>query len=326
MMVTWNFKTVGAAPGNSLVHLTEAQMARVSIYQHVLSVALESRVPQPTFSNYFVRAAVSNGDIVVPAGNIEYGLCQALHAEESAVAALRASLGKKDIEDKTVIGIVAGEEGNVATPCGNCRDIMLDTLGKNIEIVSGAPTGGTAVVVPFERYLYDVFPAEKELPERLLLGVGRHYHLLREVYMPSNIHQERVYVAAVSSSGSTRVGTLSIGCDFHPIYPIENALRRLWDCRQTSVDMVTIVTSSEIPHVMYRDRQALYNAHHNAELLAGKKSDPQIVLITIDENGVPTQGSRTSVKEWLPFPFSTKNFGSKFEGDLARRLKDAGLR
>jgi hypothetical protein len=67
------------------------------------------------------------------------------------------------------------------------------------------------------------------------------------------------------------------------------------------------------PHVMYKDRQHLLELNLEGELVSGKEVDPPVYLINYDVfRYQPVKAWQTSVKEWLPFPFSPLNLGSDF--------------
>ncbi len=154
--ISWEFKALRIQPGKALTELSEEQRKRTDRYSKVLKKALRSTVPNPIFSNYFVREAVGTIKAnMLPAGNIEYGYCQALHGEEAAIAVFRS--GCKQGGDPPVLGIVAGKEGEIPRPCGNCRDILFDGFGPDLEFASGAPEGGLGIISKLSDYLFDNF-------------------------------------------------------------------------------------------------------------------------------------------------------------------------
>jgi hypothetical protein len=96
-MSIWDFRTVRLINGRvKIVVLSDGQKARIGEYIKALEIAKNSVVANPLFSQYFVKESIGVvGGEMLAAGNIEYGICQALHAEEAAVAAFRAHLWKK---------------------------------------------------------------------------------------------------------------------------------------------------------------------------------------------------------------------------------------
>lgn len=322
-MSNWTFKAVVPNPSGqaTFVDLSPDQLQRTEIYKKALRVAASSDVAKPPFSNYFVREGIGavEDEAMIPAGNIEYGLCKALHGEEAAVAAYRATYGRKT-ENQVVLGIVAGTAGNIANPCGNCRDIMLEDLGTDFEIVCGAPEGGTAVVASMQHYIFGDFT---KLPSDTLSGQMRHWirlarkegeRLTNDAYSPPAVHPERRYHALIKTDRSMIVGARDIMCEYHPIYALRDAIRQARRTNDVIVQMVVVVCEDYgggPPHVMYKDRQHLLELNLQAELLTGQKQNPTVLLATCQGEEI-TGIWATSVKEWLPFPFSPRNFGDEF--------------
>ncbi len=339
-MPTWEFKTIRRI-GNGKVEfvaLSEAQRGRMDSYQEALERAASSNVANPPFSNYFVKESIGVQDSPWPfmkAGNIEYGWCQAIHGEESAVAAFRTIYGRPRTPHKgLVLGIIAGNPEHIANPCGNCRDIMLEDLGEDFEIVTGSAEGGLAVVVKMSNYLFDP-PIARDLDygdlrsefDHKLRRVVNHAHRLEnDAYAPGTVHPERRYFAMIDTIGGVFYGAHDVMCEYHPIYALRDAVRQARRDRSARIKEVVIAGPSAgdgiPPHVMYKDRQHLMELNLQGELMAGKEHDPPVHLLTYDEKqfqphnalfgGALLAAWTTSVKEWLPFPFSPRNFGDEF--------------
>ena len=322
-MGKWNFQAAQLnSDGNAdLVDLSPAQKARVKKYTKVLAVAAKSAMANPIFSNYFVKVGVGAvNEKMLPAGNIEYGFCQALHGEESAVAALRSRYGRKKV-GKAVLGIIAGNPGNTATPCGNCRDILLDDLGTDFEIVSGAADGGIAVVVKMSQYLFsgfrslDIKNVPSDVQEKIRVAIRDGERLVNDAYSPPTIHPERRYHALIATRSNHFVGARDVMCEYHPIYALRDATRQARRANDPFVQSVVIVCKyfgNGAPHVMYKDRQHLAELNLQAELLDGQKNDPPIFLATYNNHKQIVSVWQTSVKEWIPLVFSPRNFGPEF--------------
>lgn len=305
------------------IPLTIEQELKIPDYRSVLKIAASSQVALPVFSNYFVKEAIGPvGGKKYPAGNIEYGHLQALHGEESAIVALR--MNYPDYTGDVVLGIIAGEEGNIASPCGNCRDIMLDTMNgqaDKLHIVSSAQNGGLAIVTDLRSYLFDEYREITEKDRDSLLPI-----LASEIeYIKQNLHgktydpysppnhpyPDRLYTVGISNGrNNIFVGGHQVDAAYHPTYALENAISQAED--DVSIDHVLILSSNpdgKPPHVMYRDRQRLFEQNQKQEDILGTATNPRILLI--NNNG---QGEikiwRTTIKEWLPLPFSSDNFGS----------------
>lgn len=327
-MVRWEFKSarLDANGGVELCDLSPAQLMRIEDYTNVLETASASTVASPIFSHYFVKEGIGIvGEKKIGAGNIEYGLCQALHGEESAIAAFRSCREK---EGDVILGIVAGNPGNIASPCGNCRDIMLEVLKTDFEIVCGSPEGGIAVVVVMSQYLFEDFEKVPQVvgkvnqePAAAFKGKIRDTFLksellLNDAYSPPRMYLERKYGALIVTLKHDFFGARDIMCDYHPIYAFRDAIRQARRERDPFVQMVLVVCEDfgcGAPHVMYKDRQHLLELNVQQELLLGIDQNPFVYLATYRKDTEEVTGVwKTSVKEWLPFPFSPRNFGPEF--------------
>ena len=335
----WDFKALAPLRRNTppqTVELREDQQERIPIYEQALTVSVNSKVANPKFSRYFVKEGVITDSHALPAGNVEYGSCQALHGEESAVAAHRSSLslsGKNP--NDLVLGIIAGNPGNVPSPCGNCRDIMRDTFGTNFEIASGTPEGGLAVVVPMSTFTFDT-PEEvninprrrKSLQVYSALGMSKSdfkelvaktikegKFLTNDPYCPPNIHPERRYYATIVTNRGLHHGGRDVMAEYHPIYALRDAVRQgRREDDSSGIQSVIVVAEDPymMPDVMYKDRQHLLEFNLQGELVEGNEKDPPVFLVSHDEEGKIVQVGKTSVKEWIPLAFSPANFGDEF--------------
>ncbi|MDO8520489.1 MAG: hypothetical protein Q7S52_00020 [bacterium] len=330
-MGKWSFTQYSKTPTGeiALVELSKKQKTRQGEYTKMLEVAAASVVANPQFSKYFVKESIGavGGDIL-PAGNIEYGLCQALHGEESAVAAFRSHYGRKKTKN-LVLGIIAGNPGNIATPCGNCRDIMLEDLGRDFEIVSGAADGGVAVVANMEQYLFENYeqlplPVEPMLYEKSWHAIVMGESLVNDAYSPLLVRPERRYHAMIMTERNDFCGARDVMCEYHPIYALRDAIRQARRANDPFIEAVIIVCGDlggMPPHVMYKDRQHLVELNLQQELLSGKEKNPPVYLFTY-RNAVEITGVwKTSVKEWIPMVFTPRNFGEEFVKYLTTYFK-----
>ena len=333
---TWDFKTLSREKSPQVIDLSSEQQGKIERYKKALIVASESKVSDPKFSQYFVKESVITDTHTVPAGNIEYGFCQAIHGEESAVAGYRSALSLTPSESDNkdlVLGIVAGNPGNIPNPCGNCRDVMIDGLGTNFEIVSGAANGGLAMVLPMEMFMFDPqqkidVNSKKRLEVSNSLGMSKSdFHeivsrtlkegkrLTNDAYSPPSVNPERKYFATIVTEHNLFHGARDIMVDYHPIYALRDAVRQARRINDSSVQSIIIVAEDpniNLPDVMYKDRQHLLEYNLQGELVSGNEKDPPVFLVGHDEKGKITTVHKTSVKEWLPFPFNPRNFGDDF--------------
>ncbi|MDA2922482.1 hypothetical protein MYX07_04430 [Patescibacteria group bacterium AH-259-L07] len=351
IMSNWEFKALRFSSSGKpkLGSLSAEQMARKDDYVRALSEAGKSFISKPRFSNYFVRESISvRGSKPLFAGNIEYGYCQALHGEETAVAAYRSRY-KGENYKHIVLGIVAGSRpGSIAAPCGNCRDIILDELildelDTELEIVSGISQGGLAIVSNIQDYLFEDFCSipiahfAQELQHRIsdffhdgtvaenILDIAEFAQtLVYDAYSQKDIHPERKYNTVVYGRYRAYVGAHDGMCDFHPIYALRDAVRQARRNNDPFIRCVLIAAKDfggGVPHVMYKDRQHLFELNLDAELLLDKEQDPPVYLITYKDDCI-TGAWKTSVKEWLPIPFSPRSFGPEFIAHHTEYLKN----
>src|SRR5688572_25531748 len=250
--MNWEFKNLNQTK------LSEAQTQKIPEYVKALEIAHSSTMANPIFSQYFVRESIgTKNDGIVPAGNIEYGLCQALHGEEAAVAALRSRFGEFH-SDPLIMGVATS---GIANPCGNCRDIMLDELGPNIELVTGGLNGGPAYIAQLSDYIFDDFtPARNtdyvRLSEEIKATILAGNKLVNDAYSPDS-HKSRHYHALIVTESDHYFGAFDVMCDYHPIYALRDAIRqarRNWDPFIKQVIVVCENDASKPPHVMYKDR------------------------------------------------------------------------
>jgi len=325
----WDLKTVRRDWKNrvffhSFKDLPESQTGK---YERAMEIAAASQVANPKFSNYFCKesAVIHNGN-GVSAGNIEYGLCQALHGEESAVSAFRSVYGRGKKKPLVLAIISSDDPRDLAAPCGNCRDIMLDDFGPDFEIVSGRAEGGLAVVAKMSDYLFDkpridsgfMFPAIRDWALETL-SVGQ--SMENDPYSPRNLYPERRYYVSLATKENKYFGAHHLMCDYHPVYAMERAILKAMDIKKDPFVACVMVVASHagpkplLPHVMYRDRQHLYELNLYKDLIVDHeldRLDPSIYLCSVNQERKVDCLWRTTVKEWLPFPFSPMNFGREF--------------
>lgn len=335
-MSKWDFKAIQLNSDGKVefTALSSTQKSRINKYAEALEIATKSVVANPPFSNYFVKECIGlvNGKML-PAGNIEYGICQALHGEESAIAAFRAHYGRADTDREIILGLVAGNPGNVPAPCGNCRDIMLEDLGKDFEIVSGAADGGIAIVANMSNYLFSNFrnlgvaDTPLDILGKIKTAIRQGALLINDAYSPKHVYPERRYHALIATLNNNFVGARDVMCEYHPIYALRDAIRQARRANDPFVQSVVIVCEDfggGVPHVMYKDRQHLMELNLQAELLTGQENDVPVYLATYLGQEQITSLWKTSVKEWLPLAFSPRNFGPEFIEYLTKYFQNLG--
>ena len=99
------------------------------------------------YSNFQVGCAVQSVDgEVVTGANMEnacyrLGIC----AEQSALSAAQHAFG---LDKVARIGVVGGNDATVCTPCGGCRQAILEAAqlsGRDVEILCGSGDGSAVV-------------------------------------------------------------------------------------------------------------------------------------------------------------------------------------
>lgn len=327
-MTTWEIKSLAG-------DLSKVQQRRIRWYNRALEKAAVSNVPKPKDSGYHVKAAI--GPIkshFLPGGNVEHGDHSGLHSEECSVGAyFSRTNGRLDAFGQPILALVAGTPGNPATPCGNCRDILLEVFGPELEIVSGAPEGGIAIVAPLSAYLSEhadpIKDIEQEMSDHAFRILEDGKSIEYDPYSsPESLAKTPHYYASITvcfqptgfpKTQRARTGSLGaiyLDCEYHPVYPLLNAILGLVrrPMKRVCLRHIVVVSSGEEalpPHVFYRDRQHLLGYHLRCEAVLGEESDPPVYLFRVSDKKI-VGAWETSVKQWLPHPFSPKNFGVEF--------------
>ncbi len=352
----WNFKTLSRSKDPQVVDLSDKQRGKVEKYEKALVIASESKVAAPYISNYFVKEGIvaefQDGLVIEkPAGNIEYARNRAVHGEEAAVVAYRAAISELGVlpenrREELVLGIVAGNPGNIPSPCGNCRDVMIDGFGVDdgFEIVSGTAEGGLAMVVPMDMFTFDpqdqvdinsrsrkkvvdsLGMSKNDFLEIVSRTLKEGKRLANDAYATPTVKPERKYYATIATDKKLFHGAADVMVDYHPIHALRDAIRQAR--RENDSSMQSIVVVAEEPNVkpdvMYMDRQHSVEFKLQGELDSGHEKNPPVFLVGHDDGGKITTVHKTSINEWLPFAFNPRNFGPEFLQFLGDFYKGRG--
>jgi cytidine deaminase len=116
--------------------------------EHLLALAREAAAKAyAPYSNFHVGCAIESVDgEVVTGANMEnacyrLGLC----AEQSALSAAQHKFG---LDKVARIAVVGGTDATVCTPCGGCRQAILEAAqlsGGDVEILCGSVDGSAVV-------------------------------------------------------------------------------------------------------------------------------------------------------------------------------------
>ncbi|GEM_PF-1519600 len=340
IMPNWELMRLVVAKNgeHSLRPLTKAERLMAPYYLMLLTRASEAKSGNPIFSGYHVKGCMGAGELAIAQSeNVESGNFDSLHLEVAASAALASRQNSIEHPVTPVLAIVAGRGAGTlekfAMPCGGCRDFLRDTVGEDCVIICATPDGGTAVIatladVLFENYARVPLDRLDVLTIAVAQTIGEGEALMdNPFYDPQKCPLRNYFISITTGESdiSDRMyfGAMSNEEDFHPIYPAEDAIRAMRRAKDPYIKSVLIVAEGDgatPPSVMYRDRQRLLGAAIRREILTGKHYDPPARLFTHTDGRI-TGAWKTSVKEWLPLPFSVKNFGPKFLSAYVAHLK-----
>lgn len=328
--------------------------------ENALNIATRSKVPNPKFSNYYVKCACvvvskqyGSFDVVekvfkVSGGNLEYGLCQALHGEESLVSAVSSKMETSKIDPNKYRVLVAfsskTDKAKVPGCCGNCRDILRDYFPpKDTLIFSGNPNGGEVILAHLSDLLVDEYektdllsidqnrPLSRKVESQIITAIVSGKRIENDIYFPGKPNSRRRYYASIVNGFNYFSGAHDVMCDYHPIYALRDAIRQARRANKPSFDYVVVACQDDgsglPPDVMYKDRQHLLELNFQQECLSGGQVDPVVYLaayqdVNSGQNINLTRLWRTTVKGWLPYPFSPAAFGDEFVRYATKRFRE----
>jgi len=234
------------------------------------------------------------------------------------------------------------EIGRVPTCCGNCRDIMRDSFPTSALIFSGAPNGGKVVLARLTDLLVDDYeitdekeidgnrPLSSKVKTAIINAICAGRKLENDIYSPREPHPRRRYYASIDNGLDYYCGAHDVMCDYHPIYALRDAVRQARRENKPQFEYAVVACRDDgtglPPDVMYKDRQHLLELNFQQECLVGGKVDPAVYLVTFQEinssrNFEITKFWRTTVKTWLPYPFTPSAFGQDFIDYATQKFK-----
>lgn len=278
--------------------------------------------PTPNQSGYFVRtgATTKKGNVVF-GGNHEIGIAETItHGEEAVIARALDEFGPDDPIE--VIAFTTDYNAGIGSPCGNCRDaIYAYTNLHKLVVIEGQKNGGEAIVVKGKIFFKDVrklsHPDKNEIG-RLLQSKGFlsalcGFDIAYDIYSKTKKH---IYgVAIVSENGLVFRGSLREDASYHSVYPISSAIETFRnssdDLERFFVKEIVIVSKTDVPDVLYKDRQhAMEFAEAIGSMRGNHKTPIPVFIISFDEKKREAKEAyRTNTTEWLPYRFSAGNFG-----------------
>ena len=321
------------------------ELDEANIHQNDLAFLLEkaslSSCARPMYSGFHVHGSSTSWPWGMHAplhsGNVEYGYYQAIHNEEAATVALIATHGA-NTPNRPILALVNGNDpGSLETitmPCGNCRDILLDALGPECAIVAGTHAGGLALFTRLKDILYDRYESIQDTvladaDMRVFNGSSVHSRT-KNPYRTATLHPLREYCVALSTyspntGAQTYIGASHVGADFHPVYAGEVAVLQTELARDPFLNAITVVAEgngAKPPDVLYRDRQSLLGYAIDCELVTGRPHEDLEIHLYTCWSGELTGAWKTTMKKWLPVPFSQLLFGEEFLTGYTAYLKE----
>lgn len=308
----------------------------------LLDQAARSSCSRPIFSQFHVSGSITDWPWATQphlhSGNVEYGYYQALHNEEAAAIALIATHNTGTLQ-LPILALVNGSgPGSLETmtmPCGNCRDILRDTIGPECALIAGTRDGGMAIFarlkdILFDRYTTIPIPDASAVIEEIQNIISECRILEKNPYRRADILPLREYAISIRTVdgifGQRRhVGAARVGADFHPIYAGEMAVLCTELESDPYLDIITVVVEgngASPPDVLYRDRQRVCEFVFECELVTGKSYLELPIQLFTHENNELTGAWQTSINEWLPLPFTPRSFGDEFLKRYAAYLKE----
>ncbi len=324
--------------------LNREQQKLIPAFDDALNVAAQSEVSHPIYSGYRVKESISG----LPAGNISYGKKRALHGEEVAVANIYSKEGIVSASElplilrniatynpaialpkiipNLILAIIAHDPDGMAKPCGNCLDLLRDKLGRSLNVVFGASGGGEAKVAKLGDFLFEVGREHRislrarEGPNLIATLAGQTFsegtRLTDDAYVSKAEALSRNYNALVVTNKGKYYGGYECLCDYHPIYAGRDAIRQARRAHDYFLRYALFTApgpGNNPPDIMYMDRQHLMEYALIGDLETGREGDKPVYLASIDPQRKAVTGLwQTSVREFLPFPFSPINFGEEF--------------
>lgn len=292
---------------------------------------IQKAVAIPPQSNFHVKeAARTTKGRYVKGGNIEYGLCRSLHAEECVGANASQQLDHHFIDDKVIfdeklVNLAISMNGieSYSELCGNCRDFIKMNIENGIyvdemfEIFTQDPEGNV-YLAKFRDYLFT--PNQmKELSKRekdKLKKLGISDQVFEDEYNTwSNVETHAALL--VTKDGETLTGNFFSDCAFHSIEPYRDLALLQHECRikPDDVSYVAFIARKDFPEISYVERQWLVNTFGMRE-------------VPVFQGNLQGDYRKTNTREWLPLAFTPATlitavpyFAEREKENLARLYK-----
>lgn len=298
--------------------LTDEEIRRFSFLIHEASLARA----YPDQSGFFVKTAgITEGGKLWTGGNKEFADSDTIAHGETAVVS-----GIRDMTNERIEAIAwyrDKETGplDFGRPCGNCRDALLKFCDPELVLLNGNER--TFVYTRLKDFLFEDFK-EAEIPSRangLYVDAG---YIAREagidIYLPEEMKPRTYGAVLVAENGDFWRGSLYSNDGYDSITPVLGAVLNYQynypvgriDRDKLSLRKLVVVGVGLMPHIYYRDRQALLGLDEALRRFTGKADPMEVEIINVAgdywESGRVNKIYKTDSEEWLPHPFTAGAF------------------
>lgn len=266
----------------------------------------------PYQSNFPVRSAAMDihGNVAL-GGNRERTLSYAwIHGETSAIDNMRQRFGDTAIR---VISFYSEsrdlDELTAASPCGPCRDTLLQEVHPYTFITEG--NEDIISVSRLQDFLKDDFAPLSILDINLeSLADGEIARFFSDYeYLPPEMLGNVYGVVLLDKDGNRWRGGLETTAGYDEVSPgyaariaYKQSLRP--ETSYPDLDRITVVKRFGLPtNIEYRDRAALLELDEVLMHKHGRTEPLRVDLVHVDDGG-PVEAVTTNTREWFPRPFS----------------------
>jgi len=279
----------------------------------------------PSQSGFYVKTAgLTQSGKTVLGGNMEYGLCSAIHGEESVIANWAQACSLDDrISAIAFASEDVGPDSPWVTSCGNCRDLVREYCDPEGFFLDGNPDG-LYRKYPFSKLFFDAFHQIDNIRRRVTSkAIESAVNAMQRSY---DIYSGATYGASIITDS----GVFSAGFEgdvaYHPTLPIRNAITCLKYASSEKGRFNTkqvVIAGPKALDVPYKDRQYLFEFVDGLRAGGIRKAPLEVYLIPATGADIQMEAWKTDSDEWLPFPFSPSVLGmdEKMKEYMARYLE-----
>jgi len=287
----------------------ELNNEEIEMCQELISKA-KTAFSDPNQSGFQVRAAgITEDGHIVTGGNKENSHSDAyVHGETAVVSRIRDEYGNVPIK---AIGFFKEGENVDVTPCGACRDVLIQQTSPDLILVAG--NENKIVVNKLKDFTFENFhPIEpKNLDKvgindaRIALDKGI------DVYLPENLKKKVYGVSIIDQNMEKYRGSHYTNAGYDAVTPGLAAVQT-WNNsalkKRADIKKIVFVSRENIPSPFYRDRAALSELADITRLSTNRQTNIRVELIQLDEVNNIKNAVTTDTGEWLPLPFSARSF------------------